>query len=77
MKILPDKHGPSFRTTDHGLKCADAKGDILNILCVACSRPGQRRWACVRVACANGETVEIVATGRTTTVTKFKRKGKR
>lgn len=74
MRILANQHGATFVTADHGLACRDDKGDILNVLCVACSKKGDRkRWACIRVACANGETVEIVATPRTTTLTTFKR----
>lgn len=77
MRILPDKHGPSFRTTDHGIKCDDEKGTLISVLCGACSKPGQRRWAFVEVACANGDRIEIWATARKTWAKTIKRKGKR
>lgn len=62
----------------YGFAFLDANGQkpIVDVTRVCSSDDKKRRWACVRLKCMDGTTVEIVTTPRTTTVRQFKATGK-
>lgn len=55
--------------TQHGFTIGDTNGVLLDVKYACGSQDGdRRRWAAVRIFCANGDVVDVDASPRRTTV---------